>query len=237
MSHKRLIVNADDFGLCGGVNAGIIRCFETGIVTSTSLMVRWAGAAEAAAYARANPRLAVGLHVDLGEWSLREGEWVPLYERVPSGRADEIEREITGQLEEFRRLVGREPTHVDSHQHVHRDEPTRSVVLEIARPLGVPVRHESAVVTHRGSFYGQDKDGLPHGQWIGLESLRALLAGVTEGVSEMNCHPGLSVEVETMYGGRERAIEVTTLCDQRAREAVAEFGVELCSFADVARSG
>src|SRR4029453_5381533 len=131
MSHKRLIVNADDFGLCPGVNAGIIRCFEQGIVTSTSLMVRWPVAVQAAAYARGNPRLAVGLHVDLGEWTLRGGEWVALYERAQPGRGGEIAREVGEALEEFRRLVGREPTHIDSHQHVHRDEPTRSIVLDI----------------------------------------------------------------------------------------------------------
>ena len=44
----RLIVNADDFGLCAGVNQGIIEAHERGIVTSASLMVRYP-AAEAAA--------------------------------------------------------------------------------------------------------------------------------------------------------------------------------------------
>ncbi len=51
---RYLIVNADDFGLSFGVNQGIIEAFEHGIVTSTSLMVNWIGAAEAAAYARAS---------------------------------------------------------------------------------------------------------------------------------------------------------------------------------------
>ncbi len=56
MPAKRyLIVNADDFGLSEGVNRGIIRAHEQGIVTSASLMVRGAAAAEAARYARAAP--------------------------------------------------------------------------------------------------------------------------------------------------------------------------------------
>ena len=34
-----LIVNADDFGLCEGVNLGIIDGFQAGAITSTSFMI------------------------------------------------------------------------------------------------------------------------------------------------------------------------------------------------------
>ena len=66
MTSKRfLIVNADDFGQSHGINEGIIAAHEKGIVTSASLMVRYPAASEAASYAQKNPRLSVGLHVDL----------------------------------------------------------------------------------------------------------------------------------------------------------------------------
>ena len=81
-STKRLIVNADDFGQSTGINDGVIEAFERGIVRSTSLMVRWPAAAEAARYAKAHPDLSVGLHLDLGEWTYRQAQWVPLYEVV-----------------------------------------------------------------------------------------------------------------------------------------------------------
>src|SRR3712207_8784245 len=54
-----------DFGLTDGVNRGIIEAHERGIVTSASLMVRYPAAKDAADYARSNPALSVGLHVDL----------------------------------------------------------------------------------------------------------------------------------------------------------------------------
>ena len=73
MTERTLIVNADDFGLSPGVNAGVARTHEEGIVTSASLMVRQPAAEEAAAYARATPALGVGLHVDLGEWVWQDG--------------------------------------------------------------------------------------------------------------------------------------------------------------------
>src|SRR5438105_15542053 len=120
---RYLVVNADDFGLSNGVNRGIIQAAQQGIVTSASLMVRQPAAAAAAAYARESTRLSVGLHVDLGEWIYRNGEWVHLYFVVPTDDAAAVRAEVAGQLADFNRLTGTDPTHLDSHQHVHREEP------------------------------------------------------------------------------------------------------------------
>ena len=135
-SRKRLIVNADDFGLSAGVNRGIIRAHEEGIVTSASLMVRYPAAAEAAEYARRRPALSVGLHLDLGEWVYRGGGWAAAYEVVPPSDAAEVAAEVAYQLRNFGRLVGREPTHLDSHQHAHRSGPLRTIAAETAARLG-----------------------------------------------------------------------------------------------------
>jgi hopanoid biosynthesis associated protein HpnK len=60
---RAVIVTADDFGLSREVNAGIIRAHREGILTATSLMVAAAAREEAAALARENPELDVGLHL------------------------------------------------------------------------------------------------------------------------------------------------------------------------------
>src|SRR5438128_1512986 len=105
MSGRRyLIVNADDFGQSPGVNRGIMRAHEQGIVTSASLMVRWPAAAEAAAYPRTRTGLSLGLHVDLGEWVCRGGTWVALYEVVPAADEARVAEEVARQLDSFRRL-------------------------------------------------------------------------------------------------------------------------------------
>src|SRR5512143_2762317 len=102
MAAKRyLIVNADDFGLSAGVNRGIIRAHEEGILTSASLMVRYPAAAEAARYALQHPRLSVGLHLDLAEWVYRNDEWVARYEVVPPDDEKAVAGEVTRQLEGF----------------------------------------------------------------------------------------------------------------------------------------
>src|SRR5215831_10941523 len=123
MPTRYLIVNADDFGLSPGTNRGIIEACERGILTSASLMVRYPPAAEAADYARRNPALSVGLHADLAEWVFRDGEWKPVYEVVPATDKQALADELARQLDAFRRLMGRDPDHLDSHQHVHRNEP------------------------------------------------------------------------------------------------------------------
>src|SRR5919198_5540733 len=154
-AQRYLIVNADDFGQSHSVNWGIIEAHERGIVTSASLMVRWPAAASAAAYSRQHPKLSLGLHVDLGEWAYRGEHWVALYQVVPIHDTVAVAAEVSRQLATFRRLVGKDPTHIDSHQHVHLREPMRTVFTAVAHKLTVPLRHCSADICYRGDFYGQ----------------------------------------------------------------------------------
>jgi chitin disaccharide deacetylase len=226
LSGRYLIVNADDFGRSPGVNRGVARTHEEGIVTSASLMVRWPAAAEAAAYAREHPELSVGLHLDLGEWAYADGRWDQVYEV-----GGDVEHEVPAQLERFRALVRREPTHVDSHQHVHRDEPLLGVAKELTQRLGVPLRDFSDV-QYRGDFYGQTPHGAPVVEAISAEALVAILRTLPEGVAELGCHPADPPDLDSTYRD-ERLTEVGALCDPRVREALAAADVELISFAEV----
>jgi chitin disaccharide deacetylase len=235
-STRSLIVNADDFGQSTGVNRGVIRAHELGIVTSASLMVRWDAAAEAAAYARAHPSLSVGLHLDLAEWVCRSGTWVTVYEVVPADDPAAVTAEVDRQLVAFRRLVGRDPTHLDSHQHVHREEPARSILVERARELGVPLRHFALSVRYCGEFYGQCADGTPLPDSISVARLLQLLARLPAGVTELACHPAETADLRSMYAS-ERRTELRTLCDPLVRAAVVEHGIRLISFQDIAASG
>ncbi len=63
IAERAAIVTADDFGLSREVNAGVIRAHREGVLTATSLMVAGAARDEAAALARENPKLDVGLHL------------------------------------------------------------------------------------------------------------------------------------------------------------------------------
>jgi len=230
---RYVIVNADDFGQSRGINRGIIQAHEHGIVTSASLMVRWAGAAEAAAYGRAHPNFSLGLHIDLGEMAYRGGSWVPLYQVVAEDNFEAITAEVLRQLADFRRLVGGDPTHLDSHQHVHREEPLRCFLEELAANLGIPLRSCASEVRYCGDFYGQNGKGVPCPEAISVDGLIGILATLTPGITELSCHPGLDKDLDAMYCS-ERAAEVKTLCDPRVRAAVIAEEIELCSFASSA---
>ena len=226
---KRLIVNADDFGLTPGVNEGIASAHEGGILTSASLMVRWPAAEQAAAYARLHPKLSVGLHVDLGEWVFRDEQWEVAYEVVPLDNASEIAEEISRQLKKFRELVGQEPTHLDSHQHVHETEPVRSLCLRAAEERHIVLRNTNSEIRYCGSFYGQSNKGYSYSEGISVEGLLKILKGLEPGVTELGCHPATRGDMAGMYR-EERPVECQTLCDPRAREAIQAEGIELCSF-------
>lgn len=226
---RQLIVNADDFGQSAGVNRGVIEAHQHGIVTSASLMVRWPDAADAARYARLRPDLSLGLHADFAEWRCHDGTWTAVYEVVSLDDAKAVEEEVSRQLERFRALVGADPTHLDSHQHVHRSEPVRTVLQELAATLGVPLRHWTKGVAYCGDFYGQTSDGSPLHDAISVEELIRTVSELPPGVTELACHPGVDEDVDSMYG-RERSLELKALCDARVRDAIAAAGIELRSF-------
>ncbi len=227
---RRLIVNADDFGLSAGVNAGVVRAHREGIVTSASLMVRQPAAAAAAQAARSCPRLSLGLHVDLEEWERLEGEWVRRYSWVDSSDVNAVADEVERQVVRFRELVGRDPTHLDSHQHVHREEPVRSLLVAVARRLGVALRDHSPA-RFCGAFYGRGRDGTPLPEAIAPSALARLLRTLPDGTTELCCHPGED-EPAPMYGA-ERRVELASLCDANVVREVADAGIRLIGFAEL----
>jgi predicted glycoside hydrolase/deacetylase ChbG (UPF0249 family) len=148
----RLIVNADDFGMSPGVTKGIVESMTQGIVSSTTLMVNMPAAPAAVAAAREH-RLAVGMHLnlttgrpvspprDVPSLVRTDGTFHPLAEfrrrlvglRISIG---DMEREFSAQIEAARRM-GIEPTHVDTHHHLHLWLPVAWALLRAARRCGV----------------------------------------------------------------------------------------------------
>ena len=230
MSQPVLIVNADDFGRSPGVNEGVIRGHEQGVVTSATLMVRWPAAEEAAAYARGSA-LSVGLHLDLGEWEYRDGEWRERYQVVPE-TPESVAAELDRQLERLERLIGGPPTHLDSHQHVHLNEPARTALRQAGERLGIPVRWFTPGIAYSGAFFGQDSRGTPLPDTITVDALVEVIEALPAGVTELACHPAAEHDHDSAYG-EERLRELETLCDPRVRAAIDRCGIALRSFADL----
>ncbi len=232
VSERVLIVNADDFGLSRGVNAGVVKAHEQGVVTSASLMVRGHGAREAASYARTAPSLAVGLHVDLGEWVFVDGEWRERYRLVADDDRAGARAEARAQLELFRGLTGSDPTHIDSHQHVHVGSPAAHALVEIGEELRVPVRHITLGIRYIGDFYGQAGTGTLNPDAITAENLITLIRRLGPGTTEMGCHPAAEIDFESAYGD-ERVAEMEALCSPEVQQVIADEAIELRSFREL----
>jgi predicted glycoside hydrolase/deacetylase ChbG (UPF0249 family) len=147
-----LVVTADDLGLSPAVTKGVLEAHRHGIVRSASLIVTFESSAEAAALARREPDLEVGLHIDLvggtpvsdpaAVPSLIDGEgrfWrlAEFASRVVTGRvrAAEIATEVRAQVARARGW-GVEPLAWDSHRHTHLMPPVAGVIGRVARDEG-----------------------------------------------------------------------------------------------------
>jgi predicted glycoside hydrolase/deacetylase ChbG (UPF0249 family) len=219
---KYLIVNGDDFGASRGVNRGILEAHRQGILTSTSLMVNSPAVEDAVTLSRAAPELSVGLHVDLPNEASQE----------PAGSPRGIQAELREQFARFQTLMGRPPTHLDSHHNVHRDPRVLSHFLEIAQEHGLPLRGHSRA-RYFSKFYGQ-WGGQTHLEQLSVESLAGMLrTEIGRGVTELSCHPGyLDPDYPTGYSA-ERETELRTLCNPRIRETLAQESIQLIGYRDL----
>jgi len=214
-----LIVNADDFGATPGVNRGILEAHAGGIVTSTSLMVEGLAAREAAQASREAPALGIGLHVDLG--------------RTPPLDAAGVRRILLRQAALFELLMGRKPTHLDSHRNSHLHPAALPEFVELARRWGIPLRGHSRVKL-LPSFYGQWQ-GVSHPEQVGVPSLLKMLTRVEPGITELICHPAyVDPALESSYR-LEREVERATLCHPDVRRTLTTLDIHLAGFADVSR--
>ena len=209
---RTLIINADDFGLSHGINDGILEAHTRGVVTSTSLMVRAPAAQEAAAIAKHHPELSVGLHFT---------DDTPLID--DPGYAAEA---FGAQLERFRSLTGRDPTHVDAHHHVHARGGRIATFAQLVRPLGVPLRL-AGPVRYIGGFYAHSRPGVSNTRFITREYLVHLIANETfEGFTELGCHPALRGDFQSSYR-YEREVELATLTEPGLREELERLDLRL----------
>ncbi len=153
-SIRRLIVNADDFGLSPSVNEAVIRAHRDGILTTASLMVNESGFNEAVKLAKENPMLGVGLHL-----TLLMGHSALPPEKIPglvnarsefsnspvgvgmdyffkSGLRGQLRAEIHAQFEKFR-ATGLPLDHVNGHLHLHLHPVVFKILMEDADKLGI----------------------------------------------------------------------------------------------------
>jgi len=151
---RKLIVNADDFGLTAGVNRGIVRAFQSGIVTSCTIIASGDAFGHAVDSARENPGLAVGCHLTLvGGRAVADtrhiGSLVDRSGSLPSTLQQVLLKLVSGNLGreqieiEFRAQIqaiveaGIKPTHLDTHKHLHAYPRVFEALTKVAHEFSI----------------------------------------------------------------------------------------------------
>jgi predicted glycoside hydrolase/deacetylase ChbG (UPF0249 family) len=151
---KKLIINADDFGLTRGINLAVSECAEAGAVLSATLMPNGEAFDHAVKTAKRLKGFGTGIHFVLtGLKPLLSADklhglvgpdgFLPSSParllKMLAGRKtlrDEIRKELFAQAEKvFDSGIG--VTHFDSHKHVHIIPAVLDVIIEIAERFSV----------------------------------------------------------------------------------------------------
>jgi chitin disaccharide deacetylase len=183
---KRLVLNADDFGIAPEVNEAVERAHRDGLLRAASLMVGAPAAHDAVERARRMRSLAVGLHV-----VVVNGRPVLPPERVPAlvdargnfledlvraglrffllpGVRAQLAAEIRAQFQRFSE-TGLALDHVNAQSHMHVHPTVFRLILQVGRDYGM-----RAIRIPREPF-GTTRSIAP---WLWLMRARALRAGV-----------------------------------------------------------
>ncbi|HKW78018.1 MAG TPA: ChbG/HpnK family deacetylase [Candidatus Limnocylindria bacterium] len=249
----KLIVNADDFGYTPGVTAGILRAQREGIVTATTMMANAPDSEGAGRAARPTRSLDVGVHLvttygvplappeRIPSLLGPDGRFPKLADLLRSGRpkADEALVEYRAQYARVRDLIGREPTHLDTHHWVHDMRELEDAVLALAKETGAAAR------THDGRQRARFRDEgvrtpdrfvreFQHSGAIHVAALLDILErlAVEGGTAELMCHPA-EPDAALLNGSSyaaERGVELQTLTDSSIRSALERLGIELVDY-------
>jgi hopanoid biosynthesis associated protein HpnK len=270
---RKLIVTADDFGLAADVTDGIIDAYRTGIVSSTSMMVGGADAMRAALLAQQEPGMAVGIHL-----TLVDGKSVEPATRAPSILGNDgkflddyrqfvrryvmgginlldVRAECTAQIHRFLDM-GLQPSHLDSHQHMHLLPGIFEIVQELAVKFGIKrVRITRGgwldswragvggvameALSRRGQrMIRRQANGLMHcDHFLGAryscrlnkQVLLGLIDQVEKGSNELMCHPGRNNEelLRDHPWGRNWQAELDALTDPEVKERVRQRKIDI----------
>lgn len=255
---RRLLVDADDFGMSPGVNKGIIEAIQHGIVRNTGVMVNYKHASDARFLLREYPYISLGIHFCIEDQQMI---WGPI---------QKVEQELDAQVQRFISLVGSPPTYFNGHRNILRYPLVLLAALRVAKRWHIPftrsfnlylptdrlahlkyytqhpwraIKHlMGRLITQYIHLYGirtADRqiflDPTNNGKKSTLEIWLDIIKTLPEGINEIYCHPGYPDELLSQHATyvREREIEVEVLTRPELRQAIEARGIQLISFKDL----
>lgn len=241
---KRLIVNADDFGMTQGNTIGILLAHQQGIVTSTTCMMNMPYAEFALEQAKKYPHLGVGIHLVLTVGKplipcahsytdengyFRKRNTYP--DNNPHADPTELYQEWKAQIEAFIALTGHKPTHIDSHHHVHLLPQHIEVTKQLAKEYDLPIRQRNQVIETYEYIPCYDK---MDEEDISLEYLYHIFQN-HQGTLELMCHPGLIdqrlYDMSSYHLPRMKELELLT--SQEIKQFIKDNHIQLINFQSI----
>ncbi len=252
---RSLIINADDYNLTWGVSRGILRAYDEGIVTSTTVMINLPLERRALQELKKRPGLGAGLHlnVTLGGPVSHRSQVATLVKRegifrrpgdylqkMPSER--EVAREYEAQVGLFVKWFGKKPDHLDTHHHLQDFPLFFRALAGVARRWKVPVRRSRIFQLDQ---YQREVKGLKTTDYLfgNLEarfiwrkdSFWGVVENLPDGTSEIGCHPAYcDQKLREISSFRElREEELRLFSDRQLRKEITSLGVELTRFSQI----
>lgn len=175
----------------------------------------------------------------------------PLIERLPSFQIEEVKKEWYAQIERFIQFAKKKPTHLDSHHHSSYFSPELfRAMLELAQEYRCAIRFPFTRISreleetsrHAPALIQEFKPHYPnvffvdfYDETVTREYLMNIVHQVSEGASELMCHPGhvdSAFAKESVYNfQREKEFEILT--DPVIKDAIEKQGIQLITFADL----
>lgn len=228
----RFVFNADDFGLSKGVNEGILHCYQSGAITSASLMTNTLFFEDAVALIHQHGLPNIGLHVNLTEFksilsshnTIVDGHGNFMRNIADSKQIEyaEVYAEIEAQYQKAL-SNGVKITHLDSHHHVHMSYALRKPFIAFAQKNHLPLRKinfftrnpfkwlEFKMDTRKVNYYTDCFSADFYDDTVQLETLVAIIKKYPMGSLEIMCHPGYKDINNGIYNEqRENEMKILT---------------------------
>lgn len=250
----KLIINGDDFGISRACNLGIIDCFNHGVLTSTSIMINMPHAEDAIKLWEANPKLSVGLHLNITlgypvnkktKSILKEdGTFNKAILNDSSNQINlvEIAQECQAQVDRFIQLTGKIPDHINSHHGIEAIYGGSQIIQELANRYDLPIRQLTFVnknecfkeIIHR-TMPIQKMLTVPSSNIADTINLFSQEELNSDGYFELIGHPGYIdyelTQLSSLTIGR--CVDINCFCAEELKNWIKQNHIELISYKDL----
>lgn len=238
---RKLIINADDFGLSEAVNYGILKGFLEGVVTSTTIMANMPAFEHAVALAKEHPQLHVGVHLNVTCYKPLLQTHRTLIEKDGYFRnqryleefdEEEIYQEMKAQIEKVLDS-GLKIDHLDSHHHVHTTKTCKSAIERLLKEYPYPIR---GGFVYPNDAIQSDLILAFYDKGISLSSFANIIKGLKEDtIYDLMCHPAYVDKFLTSVTSYAlpRIDELDILCAQEVKDILAKEQVELTTYQSI----